>query len=243
MRGSTFYVSRTSLGDANVLRFLGPEETNKRFHYLLSHGETGLSIAFQYPTLLGYDSDLPMARDEIGKCGWAIDNLKDMEILFEGVHLDKVTTSMTTNLPASILLAMHIVVAEKQGVRKREIGGTIQNDVLMEFIAQKTFMLPPKLSLRIIMDAIEDCTREVPRWNAISISGYQIREAGGTAAEVIDLLKKKGAEDFIVFGVGIIPEQNISALTRCGVKAVFTPGAPIEEAVKWVREKANPRKE
>ena len=161
----------------------GPEETNKRFHYLLGHGETGLSIAFHYPTLMGYDSDSPMSRGEIGKCGVAIDTLRDMEILFEGIPLDKVTTSMTINPPASILLAMYIVVAEKQGVNKKEIGGTIQNDMLKEFIAQKTFMLPPKPSLRIIVDTIEYCTKEVPRWNTISISGYHIREAGATAVQ------------------------------------------------------------
>jgi len=161
----------------------GPEETNKRFHYLLSHGETGLSIAFHYPTLMGYDSDSPMSRGEIGKCGVAIDTLKDMEILFEGIPLDKVTTSMTINPPASILLAMYIVVAEKQGVSQKAIGGTIQNDMLKEFIAQKTFMLPPKPSLRIIVDTIEYCTRKVPRWNTVSISGYHIREAGATAVQ------------------------------------------------------------
>ena len=161
----------------------GPEETNKRFHYLLSHGETGLSVAFHYPTLMGYDSDSPMSKGEIGKCGVAVDTLKDMEILFEGIPLDKVTTSMTINPPASVLLAMYIVVAEKQGVSRREIGGTIQNDMLKEFIAQKTFMLPPKPSIRIIVDTIEYCTREVPRWNTISISGYHIREAGATAVQ------------------------------------------------------------
>ncbi len=161
----------------------GPEETNKRFHYLLNHGETGLSVAFHYPTLMGYDSDSPNARGEIGKCGVAVDTLKDMEILFEGIPLDKVTTSMTINPPASILLAMYIVVAEKQGIGKKEIGGTIQNDMLKEFIAQKTFMLPPRPSLRIIVDTIEYCTKEVPRWNTISISGYHIREAGSTAVQ------------------------------------------------------------
>ena len=161
----------------------GPEETNKRFHYLLSHGETGLSIAFHYPTLMGYDSDSPVSKGEIGKCGVAVDTLKDMEILFEGIPLDKVTTSMTINPPASILLAMYIVVAEKQGVSKKEIGGTLQNDMLKEFIAQKTFMLPPKPSIRIIVDTIDYCTREVPRWNTISVSGYHIREAGATAVQ------------------------------------------------------------
>ncbi len=161
----------------------GAEETNRRFHYLLDHGETGLSIAFHYPTLMGYDSDSPMARGEIGKCGVAVDTLKDMEILLEGMPLDKVTTSMTINPPASILLAMYIVVAEKQGVSKSQIGGTIQNDMLKEFIAQKTFMLPPNPSIRLIVDTIEYCTKELPRWNTISISGYHIREAGATAAQ------------------------------------------------------------
>jgi len=161
----------------------GPEDTNRRFHYLLNHGETGLSIAFHYPTLMGYDSDSPMARGEIGKCGVAIDTLKDMEILFKGIPLDKVTTSMTINPPAAILLAMYIVVAEKQGVSQSQIGGTIQNDMLKEFVAQKTFMLPPKPSLRIIVDTIEYCARHVPRWNTISISGYHIREAGSTAVQ------------------------------------------------------------
>jgi methylmalonyl-CoA mutase N-terminal domain/subunit len=161
----------------------GPEETNHRFHHLLREGETGLSVAFHYPTLMGYDSDSSMARGEVGKCGVAIDTLKDMEILFEGIPLDKVTTSMTINPPASILLAMYIVAAEKQGLRREQIGGTIQNDMLKEFIAQKTFMLPPKPSLRIIVDTIEFCTKEVPRWNTISISGYHIREAGATAVQ------------------------------------------------------------
>ena len=161
----------------------GPEETNRRFHYLLEHGETGLSIAFHYPTLMGYDSDFPMARGEIGKCGVAVDTLKDMEILLDGIPLDTVTTSMTINPPASVLLAMYIVVAEKQGVRKKQIGGTIQNDMLKEFIAQKTFMLPPKPSMRLIVDTIEYCSKEVPRWNTISISGYHIREAGATAVQ------------------------------------------------------------
>jgi methylmalonyl-CoA mutase N-terminal domain/subunit len=158
-------------------------DTNRRFHYLLNHGETGLSIAFDMPTLMGYDSDHPMSRGEVGKCGVAIDSLADMEVLFDGIPLDKVTTSMTINPPASIMLAMYIAVAEKQGVRRDQIGGTIQNDMLKEFIAQKTFMLPPKPSMRIIVDTIEFCTKEVPRWNTISISGYHIREAGSTAVQ------------------------------------------------------------
>lgn len=163
--------------------FGSAEDTNRRYKYLLSQGQTGLSVAFHYPTLMGYDSDSPMARGEIGKCGVAIDSLKDMEILFDGIPLEKVTTSMTINPPAAILLAMYIAVAEKQGVSKKDIGGTIQNDMLKEFIAQKTFMLPPRPSLRIIVDTVEYCTKEVPRWNTISISGYHIREAGSTAVQ------------------------------------------------------------
>lgn len=163
--------------------FGSAEDTNKRYHYLLSQGQTGLSVAFHMPTLMGYDSDSPMAMGEVGKCGVAIDTLRDMEILFDGIPLDKVTTSMTINPPAAILLAMYIAVAEKQGVSKKEIGGTTQNDMLKEFIAQKTFMCPPRPSVRVIVDTIEYCTKEVPRWNTISISGYHIREAGSTAVQ------------------------------------------------------------
>jgi methylmalonyl-CoA mutase N-terminal domain/subunit len=163
--------------------FGSAEDTNKRYHYLLSQGQTGLSVAFHMPTLMGYDSNSPLARGEVGKCGVAIDTLKDMEILFHGIPLDKVTTSMTINPPAAILLAMYIAVAEKQGVNKKQIGGTIQNDMLKEFIAQKTFMCPPKPSVRVIVDTIEYCTKEVPLWNTISISGYHIREAGSTAVQ------------------------------------------------------------
>ncbi len=159
------------------------EDTNARFRYLLSQGQTGLSVAFDMPTLMGRDSDDPLSKGEVGKCGVAIDTLADMEILFREIPLDQVTTSMTINPPASILLAMYIAVAEKQGVRKDQIGGTIQNDMLKEFIAQKTFMLPLRPSMRIIVDTIEYCTKEVPRWNTISISGYHIREAGSTAVQ------------------------------------------------------------
>jgi methylmalonyl-CoA mutase N-terminal domain/subunit len=159
------------------------EETNQRFRYLLSQGQTGLSVAFDMPTLMGRDSDDPWSYGEVGKCGVAIDTLADMEILFREIPLDRVTTSMTINPPASILLAMYIAVAEKQGVQKDQIGGTIQNDMLKEFIAQKTFMLPLRPSMRIIVDTIEYCTKEVPRWNTISISGYHIREAGATAVQ------------------------------------------------------------
>ena len=163
--------------------FGSAEDTNQRYKYLLSQGQTGLSVAFHYPTLMGYDSDSPRSRGEVGQCGVAIDTLKDMEILFDGIPLDQVTTSMTINPPAAILLAMYMAVAEKQGVSKKVIGGTIQNDMLKEFIAQKTFMLPPRPSVRIIVDTVEYCTQEVPRWNTISISGYHIREAGSTAVQ------------------------------------------------------------
>jgi len=163
--------------------FGSAEDTNQRYKYLLSQGQTGLSVAFHYPTLMGYDSDSPRSRGEVGQCGVAIDTLKDMEVLFDGIPLDQVTTSMTINPPAAILLAMYIAVAEKQGVSRREIGGTIQNDMLKEFIAQKTFMLPPRPSLRLIVDTVEYCTQEVPKWNTISISGYHIREAGSTAVQ------------------------------------------------------------
>ncbi len=159
------------------------EDTNERFRYLLSQGQTGLSVAFDMPTLMGRDSDDPICRGEVGKCGVAIDTVADMETLLREIPLEQVTTSMTINPPASILLAMYIAVAEKQGVRKDQIGGTIQNDMLKEFIAQKTFMLPVRPSMRIIVDTVEYCTKEVPRWNTISISGYHIREAGSTAVQ------------------------------------------------------------
>ena len=159
------------------------EDTNKRWHHLLKEGETGLSTAFDFPTLMGYDSDSPRARGECGKCGVAIDTLRDFEILTHGIPLDSVTTSMTINPPASILWAMYLVVAEKAGVSWDKIGGTIQNDMLKEFIAQKTFMLPPEPSIRLISDTVEFGTRHVPLWNTISISGYHIREAGSTAIQ------------------------------------------------------------
>jgi methylmalonyl-CoA mutase N-terminal domain/subunit len=159
------------------------EDTNKRWHHLLKEGETGLSTAFDFPTLMGYDSDSPRARGECGKCGVAIDTLRDFEILTRRIPLDSVTTSMTINPPASILWAMYLVVAEKAGVGWDKIGGTIQNDMLKEFIAQKTFMLPPEPSIRLISDTVEFGTRHVPLWNTISISGYHIREAGSTAIQ------------------------------------------------------------
>jgi len=158
-------------------------DTNKRFHLLVKEGQTGLSTAFDMPTLMGYDSDAPKARGECGKCGVAIDTLKDMEDLFDGLPIDKITTSMTINPPASVIWAMYVSMAENRGIDRRVIGGTIQNDMLKEFIAQKTFMCPPEASVRIIADTVEFGTNEVPRWNTISISGYHIREAGSTAVQ------------------------------------------------------------
>ena len=159
------------------------EDTNKRFHYLVQQGQTGLSTAFDMPTLMGYDTDSPMARGECGKCGVAIDTLKDMEILFDGLPIDRITTSMTINPPASVIWAMYIAMAEKRGIPRNKLGGTIQNDMLKEFAAQKTFMCPPRPSVRLVIDTVEFGTREVPRWNTISISGYHIREAGSTAVQ------------------------------------------------------------
>jgi methylmalonyl-CoA mutase, N-terminal domain len=160
-----------------------PADTNQRYKFLLNEGLTGLSVAFDFPTLYGRDSDDPRCRGEVGKCGVAIDTLADMEILFDGIPLDKITTSMTINPPAAILWAMYLVVAEKQGVSWDKVGGTIQNDMLKEFIAQKTWIFPPGPSLGIITDIIEFASKNVPRWNTISISGYHIREAGSTAVQ------------------------------------------------------------
>jgi len=163
--------------------FGSARDTNRRWHQLLKDGETGLSTAFDFPTLMGYDSDSPRALAEVGKCGVAVDTLEDMEILTHGIPLDKVTTSMTINPPASVMWAMYLVAAEKQGVGWDEVGGTIQNDMLKEFSAQKTFMCPPGPSIRLISDTVEFGTKYVPRWNTISISGYHIREAGSTAVQ------------------------------------------------------------
>ncbi len=159
------------------------EQTNARFRYLLEQGQTGLSVAFHLPTIQGLDSDDPMSNGEIGVCGVAIDSLADMEILFSQIPLDKVTTSMTINAPAAVLLCFYIAAAEKQGVSSTQIGGTIQNDILKEYQAQKTWIFPPDPSMRIITNILEFCTKNVPRWNTISISGYHIREAGATAVQ------------------------------------------------------------
>jgi methylmalonyl-CoA mutase, N-terminal domain len=160
-------------------------ETNKRFRYLLEQGQTGLSVAFDLPTQIGYDSDDAMSQGEVGKVGVAIDSLKDMERLFAGIPLDQVSTSMTINAPASVLLAMYIAVAEKQGVPSEKLRGTIQNDILKEYIARGTYIFPPKPSMRLITDVFRYCAEHVPKWNTISISGYHIREAGSTAVQEI----------------------------------------------------------
>ena len=160
-----------------------PEQTNERFKYLLAEGQTGLSTAFDFPTLMGYDSDSPRSLGEVGMCGVAVDTLRDMEILFDGIPLDTVTTSMTINGPAIVLLCFYIALADKRGIPRTAIGGTVQNDCLKEFVAQHAWLVPPRPAMRIVTDMIEFCSREVPRWNSVSISGYHIREAGSTAAQ------------------------------------------------------------
>ena len=169
-------------------------ETNERFHYLMDEGQTGLSMAFDLPTQMGYDSDAGMAAGEVGKAGVAIDSLRDMETVFDGIPLDEVSTSMTINAPASVLLAMYIAIGDQQGVPREELRGTIQNDVLKEYIARNTYIYPPEPSMRIITDIFEYCAAEVPNFNTISISGYHIREAGSTAAQEIAFTLGDGIE-------------------------------------------------
>jgi len=170
------------------------EETNERFKYLLEQGQTGLSIAFDMPTLYGYDTDAPEAIGEFGKCGVGVSSLRDMEILLDGIPLDKVTTSMTINSPAAIIWAMYIAVADKRGIPRNKLGGTLQNDILKEYIAQKEFIFPPEPSMRLVTDTVEFGTHEMPRWNTISISGYHIREAGSTAAQELAFTLGDGIE-------------------------------------------------
>lgn len=165
--------------------FATAEESNKRYKYLLSQGQTGLSVAFDLPTQIGYDSDSPEASGEVGKVGVAIDTLADMETLFAGIPLDKISTSMTINASAAVLLALYIAVAEKQGISSEKLRGTIQNDILKEYISRGTYIYPPKQSMRIITDIFSFCKESVPLWNTISISGYHIREAGSTASEEV----------------------------------------------------------
>ena len=172
--------------------FSTAEESNKRYHYLLSQGTTGLSVAFDLPTQIGYDSDHVMSEGEVGKVGVAIDSLKDMEMLFQGIDLQKVTTSMTINATAPILLAMYISLAKKQGADLTQISGTIQNDILKEYAARGTYIYPPKASMRLITDVFEYCSKELPKWNTISISGYHIREAGSTAVQELAFTLSNG---------------------------------------------------
>lgn len=176
------------------------EETNQRFKYLLEKGQTGLSIAFDLPTLMGYDTDAPEALGEFGKCGVAVSSLKDMEILLQDIPLDKVSTSMTINGPAAVIWAMYIATAEKQGVRPDQLRGTIQNDILKEYIAQKEFIFPPEPSMRLVVDTMEYGSKYVPQWNTISISGYHIREAGSTAVQELAFTLADGME-YVRWGI------------------------------------------
>ncbi|HTZ98567.1 MAG TPA: methylmalonyl-CoA mutase family protein [Terriglobales bacterium] len=174
--------------------FASPEETNKRYKYLLDHGGGGLSVAFDLPTLMGYDSDHPASEGEVGKCGVAIDSLEDMEILFGGIDLEKTTVSMTINSPASVIWAMYLVVAEKQGADWKKISGTIQNDILKEYIAQKEYIYPPAPSMRLVVDTFEFGSKLTPKFNTISVSGYHIREAGSTALQELAFTLYDGVE-------------------------------------------------
>jgi len=180
--------------------FSTPEETNARFKYLLEQGQTGLSVAYDLPTLMGYDADSPLAEGEVGKCGVAVSSLADMEVLFEGIPLEGVTVSQTINAPASILLAMYLVVAEKQGARWDKISGTLQNDILKEYIAQKEWIYPIKPAMKLVVDTFDFCTNHVPRYNPVSVSGYHIREAGATAVQELAFTLRDGIE-YVTWGV------------------------------------------
>ncbi|HSP91709.1 MAG TPA: methylmalonyl-CoA mutase family protein, partial [Vicinamibacterales bacterium] len=177
-----------------------PQETNQRYKHLLAAGGTGLSVAFDLPTLMGRDPDHELSLGEVGKCGVSIASLADMEVLFEGISLADITTSMTINSPASMLFAMYLVVAERQGADWKAISGTIQNDILKEFIAQKEYIYPPRPSMRLITDVFGFCAREVPKWNTISVSGYHIREAGATALQELAFTLRDGIE-YIQYGI------------------------------------------
>ena len=180
--------------------FSTPEETNARFKYLMEQGQTGLSVAYDLPTLMGYDADSPLSEGEVGKCGVAVSSLADMEVLFDGIPLEQVTVSQTINAPASVLLAMYLVVAEKQGARWDKISGTLQNDILKEYIAQKEWIYPIKPAMKLVIDTFEFCTEHVPRYNPISVSGYHIREAGATAAQELAFTLRDGIE-YVAWGV------------------------------------------
>jgi methylmalonyl-CoA mutase, N-terminal domain len=180
--------------------FSTPEETNARFKYLLAQGQTGLSVAYDLPTLMGYDADSPLSEGEVGKCGVAVSSLADMEVLFDGIPLENVTVSQTINAPASILLAMYLVVAEKQGASWEKISGTLQNDILKEYIAQKEWIYPIKPAMKLVVDTFQFCTEKVPRYNPVSVSGYHIREAGATAAQELAFTLRDGIE-YVAWGV------------------------------------------
>jgi methylmalonyl-CoA mutase, N-terminal domain len=177
-----------------------PEETNARFKYLMEQGQTGLSVAYDLPTLMGYDADSPLSEGEVGKCGVAVSSLADMEVLFDGIPLEEVTVSQTINAPASVLLAMYLVVAEKQGADFRKISGTLQNDILKEYIAQKEWIYPIRPAMKLVIDTFEFCTRHVPKYNPISVSGYHIREAGSTALQELAFTLRDGIE-YVQWGV------------------------------------------
>ena len=180
--------------------FSTPEETNARFKYLLQQGQTGLSVAYDLPTLMGYDADSSLSEGEVGKCGVAVSSLADMEVLFDGIPLEQVTVSQTINAPASVLLAMYLVVAEKQGAKWNKISGTLQNDILKEYIAQKEWIYPIKPAMKLVVDTFEFCTHHVPRYNPVSVSGYHIREAGATAVQELAFTLRDGIE-YVSWGV------------------------------------------
>ncbi|MDH4157551.1 MAG: methylmalonyl-CoA mutase family protein, partial [candidate division Zixibacteria bacterium] len=206
-RGVHHTMYRTRMWTMRQFAGMGtPRQTNERFKYILQEGGTGLSTAFDLPTLMGYDSDHVRSLGEVGKCGVAVDTLADMEIIFSGIDLAKVSTSMTINSTASVLLAMYLAVAEKQGVPFDKLRGTLQNDILKEYIAQKEFIYPPRPSIRLITDMMDYCTKHVPQWNTISISGYHIREAGATAVQELAFTL---ADGFCYIESAIAAGQNV----------------------------------
>lgn len=194
--------------------FSTPEETNARFKYLLEQGQNGLSVAYDLPTLMGYDADSPLSEGEVGKCGVAVSSLADMEVLFDGIPLDQVTVSQTINAPASVLLAMYLVVAEKQGADWKKISGTLQNDILKEYIAQKEWIYPIRPAMKLVIDTFQFCTEHVPRYNPVSVSGYHIREAGATAAQELAFTLRDGLE-YVEWGVraGLDPDRFVPRIS------------------------------
>ncbi|MCM3902976.1 MAG: methylmalonyl-CoA mutase family protein [Pyrinomonadaceae bacterium] len=194
--------------------FSTPEETNARFKYLLEQGQNGLSVAYDLPTLMGYDADSPLSEGEVGKCGVAVSSLADMEVLFNGIPLDQVTVSQTINAPASVLLAMYLVVAEKQGADWKRISGTLQNDILKEYIAQKEWIYPIRPAMKLVIDTFEFCNQHVPRYNPVSVSGYHIREAGATAIQELAFTLRDGLE-YVEWGVkaGLDPDRFVPRIS------------------------------